>query len=319
MKVILPAILFLFLAVTSYATENKTVPNNQMKEPKYSEIKKMSHSEITQALKEYIGTEDTWRNRSPLINKIKNFFFLKKKIPLKEEAKSLSYIYARKTQTPLTQYVLTAQRSRHPEIRSTVVTIQGEKKLALDSYVGFPKNHELGSMLYFFKTLDYGDTGFENKKFIEFVFGFEKLSRSISTAYVASKELNMPMVLEFESSALIMQSPLTRLFYNALINHPEQLLKVEATPDNGRLISIHPFYAKKIAANVHLFSEMFQKRVQFARNKMLSDKAVRQSLVDLIRYGEGMSGMFYTDEKIVEVVLNVSNQADNVTCAQLFR
>lgn len=319
MKIILPAVLFLFLAVTSLANENIAAPSKQMKEPKYSEIKKMSDLEINQALKEYIGTHATWRNRSPLINKIKNFFFLKKKIPLRDEAKSLSYVYARKTQTPLTQYVLTAQRSQHPEIRSTIVTIQGEKKLALDSYLEFPKNRELGSMLYFFKTLDYGDTGFENKKFIEFVFGFEKLARSISTAYQASKELNMPMVLEFESSALIKQSPLTRLFYDALINRPEQLLKVEATPDNGRLISIHPFYAKKIAENIRLFSDLFQKRVQFARNKMMSDKTVRQGLVNLIRNGEGMSGIFYTDEKIVEVVLNDDSQKKILTCSQLFR
>jgi hypothetical protein len=281
----------------------------------------MSNLEVHEALKEYVGTEDTWRKQSPLLQKIKSFVPFQKKTDLNEEIKNLSYIYARKNPAALKQYVLAAQRSQYKEIQSTIAQVKGDKKLALDAYRSLPHNQKLNGLLYFFKTLDYGDTGFENKKFIEFVYGFNDLARAVTAAYEASKALSMPMILEFESSALIPQSPITRLFFKTLANHPKQFLKIEITPDNGRLVSIHPFYAQKIASNVELFAEQFQKRVKFARTRLTSDKTVRQSIVDLIRYGEGLGGLFYTDEKIVEVVLNTDspNLRPNLACSQLFR
>ena len=258
-------LLSLFISFNVYAIQD----------PKYSQIKKLSNHEVETQLEEFVGTKDTWRYNTSLFDKLKIFLPFKKKTTIDEDRINLSYIHARKNPQSLQQLVLASQNSQHEQIRGIVVTVLGDKALVLDNYINTP-GYDLRSLLYFFKTLDIGDTGLETKKFNEFSLAFDSLAYNIKRAYQKSAALSLPMVLEFESSALTSKSPLTKLLFNTIINDRSQVLKVEITPDGGRIVSIHPFYARDIAKSMDLFANQFSKKVRTLRGSLFRDPEAKQ-------------------------------------------
>jgi hypothetical protein len=285
--------------------------------PNYSRIKRLPPAEMQKQLEVFTGTEDTWKKNTTLLNKIRNWIPYKKKTTVEEERLALSYIHARKNPRALQQLVLAIQNSQHPEIRGLMTVIRGDKALVKDSYVS-PQGYDLPSLLYFFKSLEYGDTGLETKKFHAFSFAFDRLAQDVDRAFENSAALSFPMILEFESSALLRMSPITRILYIAITNDPALTLKTEVTPDGGRIISIHPFYARIVARNLDLFADQFSKKVKTLRGRLFRDPDAKQRLIDLLKYGEGLSGIFYTDERIQELSNLERRKLGTLTCAQLF-
>jgi hypothetical protein len=255
--------------------------------PLYSQTKKLSNTEIESQLREYTGTPDTWKSRTTLLTKIKSLL-PRKKTSEAEDRKILSLLQAGKNPDALQQTVIYSQNSDHKNIRGIFVSIQGDKALARKTYMS-RQSRSLVSLLHFFKTLKFGDTGNETAKFYDFALAFNQLATAIDLAYQRSSALGLPMLLEFESSAVMRESPITSLLFQTLTNDPTQILKIETTPDKGRLVSLHPYYAKEFADNVDLFSEQFYKKVKTLRAGMFKDPEIKHRLIKLLKYGEGLS------------------------------
>ena len=286
-------------------------------EPKYSDIKNLTDAEVSAELERYIGRTDTWRRESAIAKAVRNLNPFRKKLGVQDEKLNLSYLHSRKTETSLQQYVTAATQSNHPEIREMIATIQGDKRLVLKSFMNTAK-YDLRSLLHFFRTIEYGDTGLETKKFNEYTLAFENMAYDIKRAYIRASALNMPLILEFESSSLMKQSPLTKLLFNTIIRDTSRVLKVESTPSGGRIVSIHPFYAKSIVEGIDLFTDQFSKKVKSLRSRVFTDPDAKQRLVDLLRSAEGFSGVLYTDEKIKELELSAKRAIPAKTCTRLF-
>jgi hypothetical protein len=286
--------------------------------PKYSQVKRLSPYEVAQQLREFTGTPDTWRYNTTLLERLKSYLPFKMKTTMDEERINLSYIHSRKNPQSLQQLVMASQNSQFDLIRGIVVNIQGDKAITRDSFAVTP-GQDLKSLLFFYKTLEAGDTGLETKKFQDFSLAFENLAFRIKNGYENAVKLSLPMILEFESSALSSKSPITRLLYTTIVDDKSHVLKVEPTPDGGRLVSIHPFYAAEVAQNVELFADQFSKKVKTLRGNLFKDPEAKQRLMELLRDGKGLSGVLYTDERILELVLQEKKKVGQNTCAKLFR
>jgi hypothetical protein len=301
LKKILITLIFTILGTsTVYAI---TAPET----PKYSDIKKLSNGEMEEQFKEFIGTKDTWRTNLSLLARVKNFIPFQKKTTLDEDRINLSYIHARKNPNSLQQFVLASESSQYPQIKGVVATIRGDKAIVRDIYMQ-TRTYNLPSLLYFYKTLKAGDTGLETKKFQEYSLAFERLALDIDRAYKNAVSLSLPMVLEFESSALIPESPITRSLFNTIVDDRSHVLKVEFTPDGGRLVSIHPFYAKEVEDNFDLLADQFSKKVKTLRGNLFKDPEAKQRLIDLLTRGQGLSGLLYTDERISELSIQAQEK-----------
>ncbi len=307
MNQLISLILSLFIAMSAQAAQEA---------PKYSALKKLSNAEVLQALEQFAGRQDHWKDKLPLISQAKKLIPFQTKTTVEQERLALSYTYAKRSGTALQEYVFSAHNSKHPEIKGTIVAVRGDKRLVLNSFTSSP-SHDLRGILLFFQSIEFGDTGLETKKFLEFALAFDSLSLQVSRAYDRAVDLRMPLIIEFESSALMAKSPLTRMFFNTLINNPQQILKAEVTPDGGRVLAIHPFYAAKIVKNLNLFTDQFRLKVNTLRNRIFKDPEAKQRLLDLIRNGEGFSGVLYTDERIQELAIKADVTSPKI-CSQLF-
>ncbi|MES2768141.1 MAG: hypothetical protein V4596_03265 [Bdellovibrionota bacterium] len=319
MNQLIPLILSLFIAMSAQATQELPITSNIEKPqdaPKYSALKKLSNAEVLETLEQFTGRPDRWKNQKSLITRLKKIIPFQGKTTVEEERLALSYAYAKRSETALQEYVFSAYNSNHPEIKGTVVAVRGDKRLVLNSFI-LSHNYDLRGILLFFQSIEFGDTGLETKKFLEFALAFDSLSLQVSRAYDRAVELKMPLIIEFESSALMAKSPLTRVFFNTLINNPEQILKAEVTPDGGRVLAIHPFYAAKIVKNLNLFTDQFRLKVNTLRNRIFKDPEAKQRLLDLIRNGEGFSGVLYTDERIQQLAI-IAEATSTKNCSQLF-
>lgn len=308
------AILF---AIISLLITTPSFGSNNQKAPKYSEVKKMSPVEVEQNLTQYIGKKDTWKDRTSLVAKAKKLIPFQKKPSAQEEKTLLSYTYSSKNSGALNQYAAGLHQSKNPEIKGMIAEIQGDKRLVYNTFTSIG-SYDLKNLLFFFKTLEFGDTGIEKKRFQDFSIAFSFLSYKVRGAFETASKLNMPLILEFESSALSNQSPLTKLFFNTLMSNPEHILKVSVTPDGGRVIAIHPFYAKQIVENLSVFTDQFELKVKTLRKNMFEDPKAKQQLIDLLRSGEGFSGLLYTDERIKELVADAKRSISRRTCGSVF-
>lgn len=285
-------ILSLFISFSSYAQDPVAAP-------KYSSLKKLTNLEVAKALEVYTGRDDTWKNRASLLMRAKGLVPFQRKTTVEEERTYLSFVYARKTPNALTQYTLKASQSQHPEIKGMIATVQGDKHLVYNAYTISPSS-DLRGLLLFFRSLEYGDTGLETKKYRDFARAFTALASEIQRAYKLSSSLQLPLVIEFESSALIANSPLTRMFFNTLVSSPERILKAEITPNQGRLVAIHPFYAKDVVEHLNLFTKEFALSVETLKRNLFRDPQAKQRLIELVQRGQGVSGLLYTSERIQE-------------------
>lgn len=290
---ILFSLLLLTISNTSFGQESTDDPV-VYSGPKYSKIKNLSDSEVERQFAEFTGTKDSWRTASVWFHRAKNLMSFRNKPTVSAESLNLSYIHDADTNA-LKQYVIVSQSSRYPEIRGVVATIRGDKYLVRKTFQ-YTKNHDSRSLLYFFKTLDAGDTGIELKKFNEFPLAFELLARDISVAAERAKALSLPMVLEFESSSLGVQAPITRLLYHAIADDRSNILKMELTPDGGRLISIDSLHAENISKLVDQFSKQFSRKVRGLRDAMFKEPNAQRLLLALLRKGEGLPNFSVVNE-----------------------
>lgn len=310
---LLPLLIALTFSVSALATPSTP------ERPNYSKLKRLSSWEIQQELEVFIGKKDQWRNQSNVLNRVRSYLPFKKNVPtIQEEVTELSYIHARKSPKALQEYILKAMRSPHKEVRSMIATVQGDKRIAYDMFKVDSKPKQHVSMLFFFKNIQYGDTDLESKKFQHFGLAFQYLAYQIEQSYKAARSLNMPLIIEFESSALINESPLTRMFFNLLTNDPSGLTKIQVTPNNGRIVSLYPARAERVVQNLVLFSDQFKKTIRVLQNRYFESPEIKSRLIDLVRTGEGISGLFYIDEKIVEIATTENSTRSANSCSALF-
>lgn len=306
------------VSVTGFANPNPSAPlAPNPKRPNYAELKRLSSGEIHQELAVFVGQKDSWSDSKQLLKKLRAVIpFKKAPATLQEEIRELSYIHARKSPTALQEYILKVRSSSNPAVQSLVGTVVGDKRLAYEQFLLDPGTDKNLNMLFFFKNLQYGDTGLEWRKFHNFSLAFEYLAYNLKQSLVAAQSANMPLVLEFESSAFLKESPLVRMFYDLLTNDPSRLTRIQATPDGGRIVSLFPARAERVVDNLTLFAEQFKKTIRLLQSRYFEGPEVKSRLVELVRTGEGISGLFYIDEKIVEIALNKSHSAKS--CAALF-
>lgn len=286
--------------------------------PKYSTLKKMPVGEVLKIIEIYTGRNDTWKNQSPLISRVQRLIpFQQKKSP-QQEVENASYLLARHSSTALQDYAIALHQSRNPEVREMIANVQGDKMLVFKNYVLLPP-YDVRSIALFFQSLEHGDTGLETKKFSEYARAFDNLAHRVEKAYERAAQFNMPLILEFESSALTAKSPLTRLFFNTLVSNPEHIMKAEITPNRGRILAIHPFYAKEIVRNLKLFAAQFELNVNTLKTRIFTDSEAKVRLMNLLRTGEGMSGIFYTEERMQELAIKAKEAVSKPGfCARIF-
>lgn len=315
------AVIVLAALVSSLALGNPLEATPEPLRP--AALRALTEKEVQEALKEYIGVADTWKNHRPLLQRVLGFNPFKRKKTLQEELAIITRL-SRSTQPDALQVLATAiYTSPYREVRSLLTVVQGDKRLALEA-ARFSPDFNPRFMLSFFQYLQYGVLESQHKKNLsDFSSAFSRISYELKQSLERSERLNIPMIIEFESSALMSKSPLTLLLFNTIMrsagNNPSQLIKAELTPSNGRILFLNPEYARTIVENVERFTQDFEKNINLAKRNFSEEdtsQRERERIVDLLRDGVGLSSVFYSEERLQEIE---QLQRSNVkSCSLLF-
>lgn len=286
----------------------------------------MSPKEVHEALYPYVGHTDTWRTEQNILIKAKSYNPFKQKPSLNEDIQNIIRLNESTLPNSLQMTALAITRSSYPEIQNMITVIQGEKRLTMNSYQ-FNRDHDLRYLLFFFRNLEAGYLGSENKKYLhEYAYGLKSLTQNLRSTYERAQKLKLPMIIEFESSSLIEKSPLTRLLFNTIIknsgDNPARVIKAEVTRDGGRLLSLAPEYAKLVIEDIEKFTQEFDKNIRILRANAFSDKSenireeAKQRIIELLSRGEGLSSIYYADERLSEI--EKAEKVSAPSCRNLF-
>lgn len=303
--------------------------SNEGKPRSFKKIESLSSVQLNEALTEYVGYQDTWRTDTNLLTKVSKYNPFRAKPSQQQEIDSLHKLNQSPNPNALQAMAVLLTRSPH-NVQNSFLMIQGEKRLVMQNYLDekrmganrFSYNSNLPAYhrgsLFFFENLEYGKIESQNKSNLSrFAMVFDHIAMDLRRAYEAAVKHNVPVLIEFESSALQKQAPLTTLLFETILRnadqHPGLKIRIEATRDNGRLVLLPTEYAKGVVENVQFFANEFKKYIRMLRDSAFTDKAEAtrdmERIVDLLKNGNGLSSIFYTEERIKERELSVSTGA----------
>ena len=312
------------VVVQFFALFGKAQAIEATREPmKVSTLNKLSDVEVEALLAEYLGKQDTWKTERTLLQRALALNPFKRKKTLQMELSDIAQL-SRSTQADSLQVVATAiANSQHPDVRNILTVIQGDKRLALPSAARTP-GFNPKFFLSFLQYLHAGKFESQHKKYLpDFSASFSQVASNLERSLTLSQKLGIPVIVEFESSALMSKSPLTLLLFNTIVknaNVPEQLIKAETTRSGGRIISLSPNYAEEVVDNVERFAKEFRSYANSLFSRYSNDSPrERERIVDLLRDGVGLSSIFYSEDRLQEIeAQHRARKGHSKTCIGLF-
>jgi len=313
-------IVAILLLTTVAFGQSSTHPNTV-----YKQIKSMSSASVEKRIDQIAGQNDDWKNNinlktfwqkavSSLPLSMQGWFGRFKtgdaKIDEMNEFRYLTALAQKKPRSLLAGYLL-ASRSENVVLRNIAPSIKGEKRsFANDRGTVSGKIrqfiHERSSaqsILFFLINMSNGNTFYDVNRFFTFRLRFSTSADDFERAAKTAVENNLPVVVEFESSALDeARSPLTYHIANQAI---AKALKIAQTPDGGQVVVLHPDVATKLASEFEDISKRLDTEFNRVKATLTNNLENRTRLIEMIQTGDGL---------IPHKVLNPPTP----TCVELF-